>query len=100
MPGNGVYAGTAVIGDQSFLAAISIGNQPSFQGQDSDKPLAEFSVLEVHLIDFEGDLYGKQIHVRFERKIRDQAAFETTEALVVQIQNDINLIKKSTEISA
>ena len=100
MPGDAVYSGTARIGKVSHLAAISIGNQPTFQVQDLDKPLDESRILEVHLIDFQGDIYGEQIDIRFERKIRDQAVFETAEALVVQIENDINLIKKSTEISA
>ncbi len=100
MPIDAVYSGTARIGEDSYLAAISIGTQPTFQPQVSDRQLEESRILEVHLIDFQGDIYDEEITVRFEGKIREQAVFETAEALVVQIQNDINLIKNSTEISA
>ncbi len=99
MPVDAVYSGYARIGRGRYLAAISIGNQPTFKPQTSYKQIEESRILEVHLIDFQGDLYGEQIEIQFEQKIRDQAAFETAEELVVQIQKDINLIKKLTETS-
>lgn len=96
MPGDAVYAGTVSIGHKSRLAAISIGTQPTFQAQDSDVRSTTSRILEVHLIDFQGNIYGKEITVQFERKIRNQAVFETAEALVAQIQNDIDFIKRSS----
>ncbi len=99
MPVDAVYSGTVRIGEDRYLAAISIGNQPTFQPQASDRQLEESRILEVHLMDFQGDLYGEQIEIQFEQKIRDQATFKTAEELVVQIQKDVDLIKKLTEIS-
>ena len=69
--------------DRSWPAAINIGKRPTFH-QD-----AEHSVIEAHLIDFNGDLYGLHAAVGFEARLRGEQRFDGIEALAAQLQTDI-----------
>lgn len=80
LPPDGVYAGSAC----GKPAVINIGKNPTFN--------AENRTLEVHLIDFDGDLYGKVISVSFFEKIRDDVKFDTKEALIARIEKDIKFV--------
>ncbi len=51
----------------------------------NEKPL-----LEVHLLDFEGDLYGQTVTVEFSRRLRDIVRFDSIEALQHQLQTDLD----------
>jgi riboflavin kinase/FMN adenylyltransferase len=46
-------------------------------------------LVEVHLIGFEGDLYGQQLRIAFARRLRGERAFETVEALIAQMHLDV-----------
>jgi len=59
----------------------SLGKNPTVSHTEDYK-------LEVHLFDFSGDLYGKQIRVHFLKKLRDEAQFEDIDTLVAQIEHD------------
>jgi riboflavin kinase/FMN adenylyltransferase len=50
-------------------------------------------LLEVHVFDFNGDLYGKHVHVEFLQKIRDEQKFESLDALKAQIALDIKVAR-------
>ncbi|HVR80621.1 MAG TPA: bifunctional riboflavin kinase/FAD synthetase, partial [Luteimonas sp.] len=67
-------------GMQSWLAVSSFGTRPTVDGV---KPL-----LEAHLFDFDGDLYGRRIEVEFVAKLRDEARFDSLPALVAQMERD------------
>lgn len=77
LPAYGVYA--VRIGDRVGMA--NLGPVPTF---DVDKPL-----LEVHLLDFHGDLYGQTVTVEFIHRLRDIVRFDSSEALQHQLQEDI-----------
>jgi riboflavin kinase/FMN adenylyltransferase len=62
--------------------AISLGRRPTFY------EAAHASLLEAHLLDFDGDLYGDHAKVRFVARLRGEVKFEGAEALVAQIQVD------------
>jgi len=63
-PGNGVYAATALLPDESRrMAAVNVGPNPTF-GEQGRK-------VEAHLLDFSGDLYGRPLALDFIRRIRD-----------------------------
>ena len=84
VPANGVYAVKVQVDGEHFLGVANIGIKPTFHG---------FSVkpnLEVHLLDFHGDLYGKEIKVFFTRRIREEKRFSSPGELVEQIRADIN----------
>jgi len=67
-------------GLQDHPAVVSLGTRPTVNGTD---PL-----LEVHLFDYEGDLYGEYLSVDFLRWLRAEQKFESLDALVVQMGVD------------
>lgn len=81
VPGEGVYTGRAIVGSQPYLCAISIGRTPTFGGAECR--------VEGHLLDFAGDLYGQSLRLEFERRLRDQVAFESGDALRRQLDRDV-----------
>lgn len=84
LPAAGIYAGWYVRPDGSALpAAVSLGWRPTF-ARSSDRPL-----LEAHVLDFEGDLYGEAGAVRFAARLHDEVRFETVQALIAQIHRDV-----------
>ncbi len=81
IPAPGIYAGRAVVNRQSFAAAISVGDNPTF----ADSPFT----VEAHLLDFAGDLYGRAMSLEFHQWIRDMLPFSGPGPLVEQIRRDI-----------
>jgi riboflavin kinase / FMN adenylyltransferase len=81
LPGRGVYAGRAVLEDDSWTAAVNVGINPTFGGE----PLH----VEAHLLDFHGDLLGKVLAVEFWRRLRDEKRFDSPEELAIQIGEDV-----------
>ncbi|MAH61208.1 MAG: riboflavin biosynthesis protein RibF [Legionellales bacterium] len=80
-PLSGIYAGTVILPDRTrYYSAISVGHRPM-------APVPH-GMLEAHLLDYDGDLYGKRIHVIFHHKIRDQMKLEDFNALKIQMQID------------
>ena len=81
---DGVYAGYVTRADGSrFPAAISVGIRPTFY-DDSAPPL-----VEAHLIDFEGDLYGERLVVELTELLRRQERFASAKELIAQIDRDV-----------
>lgn len=86
-PAQGVYAGLAYLPNGDLPpAAISIGSQPTFGGR--------VPLIEAHLLDFDGDLYDQSITLSFNRWLRDQQRFPSSEALQAQLQRDIELTRQ------
>lgn len=81
LPAEGVYAGAVVIDGTQWGAAISVGLAPSFP-QATEQ-------LEVHVIDFEGDLYDKDLRVEFFERMRAQRAFDDPAELSASMHADI-----------
>lgn len=80
-PVHGIFAvRVAGAGLRHWPAVASLGTRPTVAGVE---PL-----LEVHLFDFDGDLYGQRLEVEFVAKIRDEAKFESLDALVAQMHRD------------
>lgn len=78
---HGIYAVRARIDGGAWRDGVaSFGRRPTF---DNGAPL-----LEVHLFDFSGDLYGKRMQVLFAARLRDEERFESIEALIVQMDRD------------
>ncbi len=82
IPTDGVYACEAELDDgRAFPAAVSVGTKPTFGQQQL--------TVEAHLVDFEGDLYGRPLTLRFARWLRDQYPFPGLESLRRQLRQDI-----------
>ncbi|MEM8500589.1 MAG: bifunctional riboflavin kinase/FAD synthetase [Pseudomonadota bacterium] len=81
---SGVYAvEVRGIGDAVYFGAANVGTRPTIG--DLCK-----AILEVHLLNFNGSLYGKTLHVRFKKRLRDEQKFPSIDALKTQIHNDID----------
>jgi riboflavin kinase/FMN adenylyltransferase len=77
---HGIYAVRALAGGKSHPAVASFGVRPTV---DNGPP-----VLEVHLLDFDGDLYGQEITVEFIERIREERKFESLDLLVAEMRRD------------
>lgn len=83
LPADGIYAGWFVRADGVGLpAAISLGRRPTFYEQ------SHASLLEAHVLDFDGDLYDEHVEVRFIARLRGEEKYDSIEALVAQIRRD------------
>ena len=95
MPGHGVYGGTVIHERRRYLAAVNIGPNPTF-AEDAAK-------LEVHLMGFQGDLYGQLLDVDLKFRVREVRKFESVDALRSQLAEDLTAIRsrlgKPTESS-
>lgn len=85
LPGQGIYAGRARVEGEWHIAAIDVGTNPTF-GVD---PLH----VESFLLDFDGDIWGKPMSVEFWARLRDEERFDSTEALVEQMDRDVALTR-------
>jgi riboflavin kinase/FMN adenylyltransferase len=89
LPADGIYAGTLVDGaGVERAAAISLGRRPTFY-EDAD-----LSLLEAHVLDWSGDLYGHAVGVRFTERLRGEERFDTVDALVAQIHRDVEAVRR------
>ncbi len=79
-PINGIFLVNILFEDRKLFGLVSWGNKPTFSGIDH--------VLEVNILDFESDIYGKQLKVIFIDKIRDQIKFSNQNELIEQMNND------------
>ena len=81
VPGDGVYAAWATIGEDRFAAAVSVGNNPTFDGVPEKR-------VEAHFLDQDLDLYGRTIEVAFVEYIRGMSKFDSIDELVTQMGLD------------
>lgn len=82
LPQNGVYAVKTKVGTQWLDGVASIGTNPTFPGSRERR-------LEVHILDFESNLYGEEIRVAFTHYLRKEVVFDGKEALIRQLDQDV-----------
>jgi riboflavin kinase/FMN adenylyltransferase len=87
VPAFGVYTGIVAYKESIFRCIINVGLRPTFA--DLIEPL-----IEVHIIDFDKEIYGEVIEVSFCRKIRNETKFSSVDDLKSQIQKDLYSLKK------
>jgi riboflavin kinase/FMN adenylyltransferase len=81
LPPNGVYAGWAYLNGETFMAVANIGNRPTFNGY----PVT----VEAHLLDFDRDIYDRNLVFDVVAYLRPELKYTTVEALVEQIRLDV-----------
>ena len=86
----GVYVGYAYVYGEKYKAIINVGTHPTIN------PLNE-PIIEVHLLDFDQNIYGKNIFVEFIQYIREEKKFESIEALKIQLGRDKSKARKILE---
>lgn len=84
LPPTGVYAARVVFGEKNSSAVVNIGRRPTLKF-----PTPRLQI-EAHLLDFNGDLYGRTLELRFLEKLRDEQRFPSLDALKTQINADIS----------
>ncbi|HEY7535143.1 MAG TPA: bifunctional riboflavin kinase/FAD synthetase [Thermodesulfobacteriota bacterium] len=86
LPKRGVYVTWAHIDEERYESITNVGVRPTF-GENK-------LLVETHIIDFKGDLYGKPIRVEFMDRLRDERRFESIDELVAQISRDVKRTKE------
>ncbi len=81
IPGNGVYAVNVLFNGKSYNAMLNIGYRPTFNTESNIK-------IEVHIFDFDEDIYDKTIKIEFIDRIRDEIKFNNAEELKIQLNQD------------
>lgn len=94
-PPNGVYAAATRVGDTWHGSAVNIGVRPTIGDRRSKE-----TVMETHILDFEGDLEGRPIEVLFGPRIRDEIRFDALPALRRRIAEDIGIARRWWERNA
>ncbi|MEA1959528.1 MAG: bifunctional riboflavin kinase/FAD synthetase [Chloroflexota bacterium] len=91
LPADGVYAAYAVLDDASYNAVLNIGVRPTFRG--------EHRLIEVHLLNFDGDIYGQELKIELVDRLRDEMKFPGPDELKAQLIKDVDLAKVLLERS-
>ena len=86
IPANGIYATKVKLDGREFIGATSIGYNPTFNNKEKS--------IESFIIDFNENLYGKDIEINFVKWIRAEESFDNTVELQKQMTDDINQIKQ------
>ncbi len=81
VPGEGIYAGRVSMGDQLLPAALSLGPNPTFDDGRCK--------VEVHVLDFDGWLYDRELEVEFVDRLREIRRYESVDELLVQMHRDV-----------
>jgi riboflavin kinase/FMN adenylyltransferase len=85
LPGNGIYATITQVNEKRFPSATNIGIRPTFgKGEKT---------VETHLLNYKGDLYGKDMRLEFVQKLRDEQRFSSPEELKIQIEKDVQEVE-------
>lgn len=82
VPKDGVYAVKVKIDDKLYMGMLNIGTRPTFEDDGEERS------IEVHIIEYEGDLYGLEIKLFFYKRIRNELKFSSIEELVSQLKTD------------
>jgi riboflavin kinase/FMN adenylyltransferase len=85
LPDNGIYATITQVDGKQFPSATNIGSRPTF-GEGK-------RMVETHLLNYEGNLYGKEIRLEFAQKLRDEQRFPSSEELKTQIEKDVRKVE-------
>ena len=80
LPALGVYVTHAYLGEAMYPAVTNIGRRPTFD----DGPPS----IETHILDFDADIYGRELKIEVLHRLRGEVKFEGIEALVAQIGRD------------
>jgi riboflavin kinase/FMN adenylyltransferase len=91
IPGNGIYATWARWGERVLMAATSIGTRPTFA--ESER------TVEAFILDFDGDLYGRELRLEFVQRLRDEVKYDSVQALQDQIASDVDQARSALQTS-
>jgi riboflavin kinase/FMN adenylyltransferase len=82
VPGHGVYACRVEVDGERHVAAVNVGVRPTFQ-------TGRGLLVEAFLLDFEADIYGRELRLDFLERLRGERRFDDVDALVEQMHRDV-----------
>ena len=85
-PARGVWAVSVKVGNKKYIGAANIGFAPTLKNEKQH-------ILEVFILSFHKNIYGKNIKITFLERVRDEKKFRTKDALVKQVEKDIARIR-------
>ena len=88
VPAGGIYACWAEVGHERYQAAVNIGTNPTFT------PDKQTLSVEAYLLDFDRDIYDEVMHLEFSERLRDELKFDSVDALVKKIWEDVEMTRK------
>jgi riboflavin kinase/FMN adenylyltransferase len=89
IPPEGIYAVRAALGAGTHAGALHLGARPTFQGSPP--------TIELHVLDFDADIYGEEVRVDFVEYLREIRPFATVAALVEQIREDVEAARAAMD---
>ncbi|MFV2006046.1 MAG: bifunctional riboflavin kinase/FAD synthetase [Longimicrobiales bacterium] len=92
IPPPGIYAVWGNLRSGAYAGALHVGPRPTFRGSPP--------TIELHLMDFDGDIYGEDVRVDFVLRLRDVEPFDSVKALVAQMRKDVDLAQSVLESSS
>ena len=93
VPGGGVYAVLVELGDEQFAGMMNIGTCPTFGSAGASQP-------EVHILDFDRDIYGRQLRVHVIQRLRNEQRFSSAAALTQQLEADCKTAREAVKEDA
>ena len=86
IPPSGIYGVRGVLKRGTYVGALHLGPRPTFVGSPPS--------IELHLLDFDGDIYGEAVRVDFVQYLRPVLPFDSAEALIEQMRSDVDLARR------
>ncbi|MFO1021933.1 MAG: bifunctional riboflavin kinase/FMN adenylyltransferase [Planctomycetales bacterium] len=88
LPLDGVYATLVEVEGRNYAGALNLGPNPTFREEQRK--------FEVHLLDFQGDLYGRRLTVEFVSRLRETRKFAAIDELLKQVTSDVEVTRLAT----
>lgn len=92
IPPQGIYAVKGVLREGTYAGALHLGPRPTFKGSPP--------TIELHLLDFEADIYGEEVRVDFIKYLREVEPFDSVAALVEQMKEDVEVARVAVDVDA
>jgi len=89
VPPQGIYAVRAILRSGSYRGALHLGPRPTFKGSPP--------TIELHVLDFDADIYGEEVRVDFMQYLREIRPFATVEELVAQMREDVEAARLAVD---
>ncbi len=86
LPRKGVYMGELNLENKNYISAINVGKSPTLGGSER--------IIEAYILDFDGEIYDREIKIKFKKFLRESKKFKEIDSLKMQIEKDVKKIKE------
>lgn len=89
IPASGVYMVNIIMGAKKFNGICNIGSKPTIRGRRKKRTDRGLECVEVHIFNFAGNIYNRDLEIQFIKRLRDELEFPSRKLLVEQVRKDI-----------